>query len=49
MEHEDGDALTTAEHTEAHGVDLRWLSIARTDLQKGIMAAVRAIAKPGGF
>lgn len=27
----------------------RWLSIARTDLQTGIMAAVRAIAQPGSF
>lgn len=27
-------------------VDQRWLAIARTDLQKGFMAAVRSIAKP---
>ena len=27
----------------------RWLSIARTDLQTGIMAAVRAIAQPTTF
>jgi len=27
-------------------VDQRWLSIARTDLQKGFMAAVRSIAQP---
>lgn len=26
--------------------DERWLAIARTDLQKGFMGAVRAIAKP---
>ena len=31
------------------GVDRRWLSIAQTDLQKGIMAAVRAVAKPESF
>lgn len=27
----------------------RWLSIARTDLQTGIMAAVRAVAQPTTF
>lgn len=27
----------------------RWLAIARTDLQTGIMAAVRAIAQPSTF
>lgn len=30
-------------------VDKRWLSIAKTDLQQGIMAAVRSIAKPDSF
>jgi len=30
-------------------VDKRWLAIAKTDLQKGIMALVRSIAKPEGF
>jgi len=29
--------------------DRRWLSIANTDLQKGIMAIVRSVAKPTGF
>ncbi len=29
--------------------DPRWIAIAKTDLQKGFMAAIRAIAKPGGF
>jgi hypothetical protein len=28
---------------------VRWLSIARTDLQTGIMAAVRAVAQPTTF
>ena len=85
---QDGETLSTKEHTEAHGdkiggyrklsdneiadinaiksmgndigahldtlegregIDKRWLAIARTDLQKGVMAAVRAIAKPEGF
>ena len=30
-------------------VDPRWLSIGRTDLQKGLMALVRAVAKPESF
>lgn len=30
-------------------VDKRWLAIARTDLQKGLMALTRAIAKPDFF
>lgn len=30
-------------------IDQRWLAIARTDLQKGIMALVRSIAKPTTF
>lgn len=30
-------------------VDRRWLSIAKTDLQQGIMSAVRSIAKPDSF
>jgi molybdate-binding protein len=31
------------------GVDQRWLSIARTDLQKGFMALIRSIARPETF
>ena len=31
------------------GVDQRWLSIGKTDLQKGFMSAIRAIAKPTTF
>jgi len=31
------------------GYDQRWVSIAKTDLQTGIMAAVRAIARPTSF
>lgn len=30
-------------------LDRRWLSIAKTDLQKGFMAATRAVAKPEFF
>jgi len=30
-------------------LDQRWVSIAKTDLQKGFMAATRSIAKPDFF
>ena len=30
-------------------IDKRWLSIAKTDLQKGFMSMVRSIAKPTTF
>ncbi len=30
-------------------LDHRWVSIGQTDLQKGIMALVRSIAKPESF
>lgn len=32
-----------------NGIDLRWTSIARTDLQEGIMSLTRAIARPESF
>lgn len=31
------------------GIDQRWVSIGATDLQKGLMALTRAIAKPEFF
>jgi hypothetical protein len=31
------------------GVDMRWHSIAVTDLQKGFMSLIRAIARPETF
>lgn len=31
------------------GADGRWVSIARTQLQQGIMALVRSVAKPDSF
>jgi hypothetical protein len=34
---------------EIEGVDRRWASIAKTDLQRGFMALVRSIAKPETF
>jgi hypothetical protein len=30
-------------------IEERWISIGQTDLQKGIMALVRAVAKPESF
>lgn len=30
-------------------LDQRWVAIAKTDLQRGFMAAVRAVAKPDFF
>ena len=30
-------------------VDQRWLAIAKTHLQQGFMAWIRAVTKPGGF
>lgn len=35
--------------TGGHGVDTRWLEMARKELQTGFMYAVRAVAKPDGF
>lgn len=32
-----------------NGIDLRWVAIARTDLQQGFMALTRAVTRPTGF
>ena len=32
-----------------NGVDKRWSSIAKTDLQRGFMALTRAVAQPTSF
>jgi len=34
---------------EGDAFDQRWLAIAKTDLQRGFMAWIRSITKPGGF
>lgn len=34
---------------ETSNADLRWVSIAKTDLQKGLMSLVRSVAKPEFF
>lgn len=35
--------------TGGHAVDLRWVAIAKTDLQKGFMGLTRAVAQPTTF
>lgn len=35
--------------TGNHAIDIRWLSIGQTDLQKGFMAIIRSIAQPTSF
>ncbi len=42
-----GDLVERISATE--GVDVRWASIARTQLQQGFMALTRAVAKPTTF
>lgn len=39
----------TDEMRSVEGIDQRWLSIGVTDLQKGLMALTRSIAKPDFF
>ena len=34
---------------QSQQIDLRWLHIGRTDLQKGFMSVIRSIAKPDSF
>lgn len=41
--------LLIEEMRDNKGLDQRWTSIAETHLQQGIMAAVRAVAKPDSF
>lgn len=41
--------LLVEELRENTNIDQRWVSIAETHLQQGIMAAVRSIAKPNSF
>lgn len=42
-----GDIISAMEDSDV--VDLRWVAIAKTQLQQGFMAAVRAVAKPTSF
>lgn len=41
--------LLIEELRDNYDLDQRWVSIAETNLQQGIMAAVRSIAKPESF
>lgn len=42
------DGITPSELSSVE-IDIRWLAIAKTDLQKGFMSLVRSIAKPESF
>jgi hypothetical protein len=42
-----GNTDTEARHKDAE--PRRWLAMARTDLQTGVMRLVRAVAQPLGF
>jgi len=44
----DGLAAVHAQ-TGQHAIDMRWVNIAKTDLQKGFMALIRSIAQPTTF
>lgn len=44
-----GEYIKTLEENAVLNVDKRWLAIAKTDLQKGFMSLVRAIARPTTF
>lgn len=35
--------------TGSHAIDQKWLDIGKTELQKGIMSLVRAVAMPESF
>lgn len=35
--------------TGGHAIDMRWVNIARTNLQQGFMALTRSVAKPDFF
>ena len=42
-----GDLISKLEST--NGLDKRWLDTGKTDLQKGFMSTIRAIAQPTTF
>lgn len=43
------DEVNAAHDRDDIGLDPRWLNIAKTDLQKGFMSLIRAIARPDSF
>lgn len=44
-----GEIISQMEDDEHATLDQRWVAIAKTDLQKGFMAVIRAIAQPTSF
>lgn len=42
-----GQAISNIE--KEPNIDMRWLAIAKTDLQKGFMSLIRSIARPETF
>lgn len=44
-----GNFLNNLKHNPDIQVDERWLAIGMTDIQKGLMSAVRAVAQPNNF
>ena len=48
-EHGEALAKTIDKLSNIDGLDHRWISIGKTDLQKGIMSVVRGIAQPESF
>lgn len=44
-----GKLEATHAGTGSHAIDMRWVNIARTDLQKGFMSLIRSIAQPTTF
>ena len=44
------DGLTVVHaQTGSHAIDMRWVNIAKTQLQQGFMAVIRGIAQPTTF
>ena len=48
-EHGESLGALVAKLRATEGLDARWISIGETDLQTGLMALVRAVAKPSTF
>lgn len=44
-----GQLVNKLETTWDPGLDMRWIAIGKTDLQKGFMSLIRGIAQPTTF
>lgn len=44
-----GKLESTHIQTGSHAIDMRWLNIGKTDVQKGFMSIIRSIARPETF